>query len=72
MVPFLLLGQINYLKIGVDSKHLVFSESTHFRLSTGTKKCPKILKIVVGMSKNIYKKLFDLAKKWSHFCFSAN
>ena len=39
----------------MELKNRVFLESTHFNLSTGTKKCPKIMKIVVGMSKNIFK-----------------
>ena len=41
LVPFLLLGQLNHLKIGLDSKNGVVLESTHFDLSTGAKKSQK-------------------------------
>ena len=38
LVPFLLLSQLNHLKIMLDSKNGVVLASTHFGLSTGAKK----------------------------------
>ena len=54
LVPFLLLSQLNPLRIDLQSKNPVFLESTHFGLSTGAKKITKMLKIEVAISKNIF------------------
>ena len=45
LVPFLLLGQLNQLKIMLKLKNLVFLKSAHFGLSTGTKKLRKSWKM---------------------------
>ena len=70
MGSFLLLGQLNHLKIELGLKNGVFSESRHFDLSTGTKKYPKMLKIEVAMSKNIFNFFPKIHEKLGFFVFA--
>ena len=68
----MLLSHLNPLKIGLDSKNGVVLASRHFDLSTGAKKYPKMLKIEVAMSINIFNFFPKITKKLGFFVFATS